>query len=145
MFSTTTEYALRALTVLAAQPEGVAVLGKAISRQTAVPGSYLTKIMLALRNAGFVGTARGNAGGYWLVRPASSIRLMDVVQVFQGVAPAQRCLLSPTQECSEATPCSAHRAWKGLRTEYLHFLERVTLADISNQPPEAPAAGDRTP
>ena len=137
MFSTTTEYALRALTTLAL-PAGVAILGKELSRQTAVPGSYLTKIMLALRNAGLVATARGNAGGYRLARGAASIRLLEVVQLFQGIAPLRRCLLSPAQECSEINPCSAHQAWKGLRAEYSNFLERVTLADISKPAPPAP-------
>lgn len=138
MFSTTTEYALRALAILAAQPCDVAILGKELSRQTAVPGSYLTKIMLALRNAGLVATARGNAGGYWLARGASSIHLLEVVQLFQGITPLRRCLLSPEQECSESNPCSAHHAWRGLRTEYINFLERTTLADISNPAPPAP-------
>lgn len=139
MFSSTTEYALRALTLLAAQRAGIAILGKDLSRQTAIPGSYLTKIMLALRNAGLVGAARGNAGGYWLAREADSIRLLEVVRLFQGVTPLRRCLLSPSQECSDVNPCSAHGAWKGLRAEYINFLERVTLADISNRPPSAPA------
>ena len=138
MFSTTTEYALRALTTLAAQPCGIAILGKELSRRTAVPGSYLTKIMLALRNAGLVAPARGSDGGYRLARAAASIRLLEVVQLFQGITPLRRCLLSPAQECSEANPCSAPHAWKGLRAEDINFLERVTLADISNPAPPAP-------
>ena len=144
MFSTTTEYALRALTMLAAQPHGEAILGKVISRQAEIPGSYVTKVMLALRNAGIVATARGNHGGYWLVRPADSVRLIEVVQVFQGLTPIRRCLLSPGHECCEAHPCSAHHAWQGLRTEYANFLERVTLADISNQPPPERILGGPT-
>jgi Rrf2 family protein len=139
MFSTTSEYALRALTVLATVPRGTAMLGRDLSRHTGVPASYLTKIMLAMRNAGLIGAARGNTGGYWLGRSADSIHLIDVVQVFEGIELRRRCLLWPGRECSEAEPCSAHRAWKGLRTEYLKFLENVTLADISEKTPPSMA------
>ena len=139
MFTTTSEYALRALTVLAAVPRGTAMLGRDLSRHTGIPGSYLTKIMLAMRNAGLVGAARGNTGGYWLIRSADAIHLIDVVQVFEGVELRRRCLLWPGRECSESQPCSAHSAWKGLRTEYLNFLERVTLAEISDKAPPSMA------
>ena len=139
MFTTTSEYALRALTVLAAVPRGKAMLGRDLSRHAEIPGSYLTKIMLALRNAGLVAAARGNAGGYWLIRSADAIHLIDVVQVFEAVDLRRRCLLWPRRKCSESQPCSAHTCWKGLRTEYLNFLERVTLAEISERVPPSMA------
>lgn len=135
MFSTSSEYALRALTILASLPRGTAILGRDLARHTGIPGSYLTKIMLALRNAGIVAAARGNTGGYWLLRPAEAIHLIDVVQVFEGVTLRRRCLLWPARECSEINPCSAHHAWQGLRFEYVNFLEKVTLADISETTP----------
>ena len=135
MFSTTSEYALRALTILATVPRGTAMLGRDLSRHTGIPASYLTKIMAAMRNAGLVGAARGNLGGYWLIRSADAIHLIDVVQVFEGVEMRRRCLLWPGRECSETQPCSAHSAWKGLRSQYLNFLERVTLAEISETTP----------
>lgn len=140
MFSTTSEYALRALTMLAAFPRGTAMVGRDLARHTGIPAGYLTKIMLAMRHAGLVGTARGNSGGYWLERPPEDIRLIDVVQVFEGVELRRRCLLWPGRECSEENPCSAHHAWKGLRSEYLRFLDNVTLADISEKTPPTMAA-----
>ena len=139
MFSTTSEYALRALTILATVPRGTAMLGRDLSRHTGIPSSYLTKIMLAMRHAGLVATARGNTGGYWLDRPPQNIHLIDVVQVFEGVELRRRCLLWPGRECSETNPCSAHHAWKGLRSEYLQFLDNVTLADISEKTPPSMA------
>lgn len=137
MFSTTSEYALRALTILATVPRGTAMLGRDLSRHTGIPPNYLTKIMAAMRNAGIVGAARGNLGGYWLIRPADAIHLIDVVQVFEGVEMRRHCLLWPGRACSETEPCSAHKAWKSLRCEYLNFLEGVTLAEISEQPPQS--------
>jgi DNA-binding IscR family transcriptional regulator len=44
MFSTTCEYALRALVQLARMPEGTAVLGRDLARNADIPANYLSKI-----------------------------------------------------------------------------------------------------
>jgi Rrf2 family transcriptional regulator, iron-sulfur cluster assembly transcription factor len=134
MLSTTSEYALRALTVMAALPEGASILGRDLARHTGVPSRYLAKILTTLHNAGIVGTARGSNGGYWLARPADSIRIQDIVVLFDIVAMKRGCLLWPGRTCSEEQPCSAHSSWKGVREAYMRFLENVTLANISERP-----------
>jgi Rrf2 family iron-sulfur cluster assembly transcriptional regulator len=134
MLSTTSEYALRALTVMAALPQGASILGRDLVRHTGVPGRYLAKLLTTLHNAGIVGTARGSNGGYWLARSADSIRIQDVVVLFDSVAMRRSCLLWPGRTCSEDHPCSAHGSWKAVRDAYLRFLENVTIADIAERP-----------
>ncbi len=135
MLSTTSEYALRALTVIAALPQGMSILGRDLARHTGVPGRYLAKLLTTLHNAGIVGTARGSNGGYWLARSADSIRIQEVVALFDAVVLRRSCLLWPGRTCSEDHPCSAHSSWKAAREAYLQFLENVTVADISERPP----------
>ncbi len=135
MLSTTAEYALRALTVLAALPRGAAILGRDLARHTGVPARYLARILTICHNAGIVQAARGNNGGYWLARPAESIRIGEVVALFDAAAMRRECLLWPGRECSESHPCTAHHDWCAVRTAYSNFLERVTVADISAHPP----------
>jgi Rrf2 family protein len=134
MLSITSEYALRAVTVMAALPQGVSILGKDLARHTGIPGRYLAKLLTTLNNAGIVGAARGRNGGYWLARSADSIRIQEVVALFDGLAMRRNCLLWPGRTCSEDDPCSAHSAWKEVRDAYMRFLENVTLADISERP-----------
>lgn len=131
MLSTTSEYALRALSVMAALPQGASMLGRDLARHTGVPARYLAKLLTTLHNAGIVGTARGSNGGYWLARSAGSIRIQEIVALFDSPSMRRSCLLWPGRTCSEEHPCSAHNSWKAVRDSYLQFLENVTLADIS--------------
>jgi len=131
MISTTSEYALRALTQLARLAHGDTILGRDLAENTSIPPKYLAKIMLALRNAGLVVASRGTGGGYGLLRPADAIHLIDVVQLFDGPQARPDCLLRAKGQCSEKNPCSAHAAWSGVRKTFVDFLEKTTLADIS--------------
>jgi len=129
MLSTTSQYAIRALSCLARMQHGDAVLGRDLAQQASVPGNYLSKIMLVMRNAGLVQATRGAGGGYRLARPASTIRLIDIVSLFDSSAAQLECVLGGGP-CNDAHPCSAHEHWKQVRTRYVEFLEKVTLGQL---------------
>lgn len=131
MISLTSEYALRALSYLATQQEGTAILGRDLAKRTRVPANYLSKIMLSLRNVGIVDATRGSGGGYRLRKPARKICLIDVVEPLDGPRSRPECLLGEKKDCSDTNPCPAHQAWKKVREAYLQFLEETTLAQIS--------------
>ncbi len=130
MFSTTTQYALRALAKLAEVEPGTAILGRDLARQADIPANYLSKVLLAMRNAGLLSASRGTGGGYRLERPPEEIRLIDVCEIFDAPRAKPSCLLGKT-ECSDEDACSAHEAWKEVRSTFMCFLESRTLADIS--------------
>ena len=131
MLSTTSEYALRALALLARLPRGHSLLGRELAETAGIPPQYLSKIMLSLRNAGLVTAVRGTGGGYSLLRPADAIHLVDVVQLFDGPISRPMCLMGPNRECSEKHPCSGHASWAKVRDTYMEFLESTTLHQIS--------------
>lgn len=137
MISTTTQYALRALTRLAALPPGEAMLGRDLAQAADVPANYLSKVLLALRNAGLLTTARGSGGGYRLLKNPEAIRLVDVVGIFDAPQTKPTCLLGKGI-CSDDDSCSAHSVWPDVHCAYLQFLESTTLADIS--PPVVPSS-----
>lgn len=131
MISTTSEYALRALSYLASQGHGNSVLGRDLARETEVPANYLSKILLSLRRAGLVSTVRGTGGGYRLQRAPHRIRLSQIVDLFDGAHRREGCVLGHNHRCKEEHCCSAHRVWSDVRAAYNHFLTATTLADIS--------------
>lgn len=133
MLSTTSQYALRALSHLAAQ-FGEAVLGRDLAEAVEIPANYLSKVLVTLRNAGLVATARGSGGGYRLGKPAEEIHLIDVVQLFEEISPTKpACFLGRTRACSEVTPCSAHSSWRDLQGAYLSFLASTPLSAIAGK------------
>jgi Rrf2 family transcriptional regulator, iron-sulfur cluster assembly transcription factor len=133
MLSTTSQYALRALSHLAAQ-SGEALLGRDLAESVEIPANYLSKVLLTLRNAGLVATARGNGGGYRLGRPAEEIHLIDVVELFEEISRTKpSCFLGRTRACSETTPCNAHSSWRSLQVAFLKFLVSTPLSAIAGE------------
>ncbi len=106
------------------------MLGRELANQADIPANYLSKVLLALRNAGILTTARGTGGGYSLQKRPDEIHLSEVVMVFDAPTAEPSCLLGG-QDCSDDDPCSAHQAWRDVRSDYIRFLETTTLADIS--------------
>lgn len=106
------------------------MLGRDLSRDAAVPANYLSKIMLTLRDAGFVQATRGAGGGYRLARNPGSIHLVEVVALFDSDATQLACVLG-TGPCSDRASCAAHNRWKEVRQTYVQFLEGTTLADLT--------------
>lgn len=131
MLTVTSQYALRAMTHLAALAEGESMLGRQLSERAAIPSNYLSKILLTLGNAGLLQATRGQGGGYRLSKKANRIRLIDVVELFDREAARPQCFLGGGRICSDRTPCTAHGGFRDVRSVYLHFLESTTIADIA--------------
>jgi Rrf2 family iron-sulfur cluster assembly transcriptional regulator len=87
--------------------------------------------MLTMRNAGLVQATRGAGGGYRLARPAGTIRLLDIVSLFDSSANQLECVLGGTP-CDENNPCAAHDHWKQVRVHYVQFLEKTTLQHLAD-------------
>lgn len=134
MLSTTAQYALRALLVLASEPAERLVLGKDMARLAQIPANYLSKIMITMATAGLVEATRGSNGGYRLSRPADQIHLIEVVGLFDRQVAPKSCFLGVKAECSDCDPCTAHMAWKSVKSELVHFLDGTTLDKISGVP-----------
>lgn len=130
MLSATTQHALRALVHLARLPAGESLLGRDLSERASIPANYLSKLLLSLRNAGYVETTRGHGGGYRLAQPPEQVILLDIVELFEGIRSRPGCFLGEKPECSDADPCSAHHRWREIRATYLEYLASTTIADL---------------
>jgi len=145
VISITAQYAIRALVILAGYSYGTSVLGRDMARDGKIPRNYLAKILLALKNAGILGTARGSQGGYWLVKSPDSLKLVDVVRIFDHISDPPPCLLGKHDLCMKTDPCSAHAKWHRIRDSYLEFLQRTTLADVAADPQSTEKFAEKSP
>jgi Rrf2 family protein len=130
IFSASTTHALRALAWLAAHGGDEPVMGRELASRIQLPPDYLAKILGTLARRGILKATRGARGGYRLARPPDRIRLIDVVEPFEGRRARPGCLLRPDRPCRDSGACSAHGAWADAKRAYLRFLEQGTLADI---------------
>jgi len=135
MLSATSQYALRAMALLASRHRSAAVLGREIAKETGIPANYLSKILVGLNKAGIVAATRGTRGGYSLTTPPDSITLDRIVAVFDRDIVNPCCLLGYSRPCSDENACTAHHVWKETREQLVSFLETTTLSDISHGRP----------
>jgi Rrf2 family transcriptional regulator, nitric oxide-sensitive transcriptional repressor len=92
MFSTTVEYALRAMTYLAATPDEAATAQR-IAGATQVPEDYLSKVLVQLVRAGVLDSQRGRNGGFRLARHPSAISMLEVVTAVDSIPRIKVCPL----------------------------------------------------
>lgn len=133
MLSSTTQHALRALVQLARVPAGDSLLGHELAERASIPANFLAKIMLVLRNAGFIEATRGQGGGYCLRKDPAQIRLVDIVRLFDPAALEPGCVLGERHDCTDRQACAAHEAWKRIRQQYLDFLHTQTVGQLAQQ------------
>lgn len=129
MLTTTSEYALRAMVVVAELGEHESVSSRRVARESGVPGKYLSKIMAVLARSGLLVAERGRGGGFRLGKPAGRVRLCEVVAPFEPISPGWGCPLG-RMACTDAAPCGAHEKWKAVRVAYDRFLRGTTLAEL---------------
>jgi Rrf2 family protein len=77
-------YGVRAIFDIAFHNDGRATQIKDIAERQEIPARFLEQIFQDLKRAGLVSSRRGPRGGYALARPASEIRLGDIVRALEG-------------------------------------------------------------
>jgi Rrf2 family nitric oxide-sensitive transcriptional repressor len=82
MFSSTIEYALRAMAYLASEPMGTGAT-QDVAEQTDVPSAYMAKVFQHLRRGGLVQTQRGVGGGIKLAKSPDKISLLEIVEAVE--------------------------------------------------------------
>ena len=130
VLSQTAVYALRATLCLAEREPHERLRVDDIAAELGVPRNYLSKILHVLARDGVLSSSRGPGGGFTLARPASELKLEEIVQRFDGFPSESGCLLGRT-ECSEEDPCAAHDQWKHVAAAVRDFFRDTSLADFS--------------
>ena len=123
------DYALRALTELAASPPGY-VKAERLATAQEIPLKFLENILLELRRAEIVASQRGAEGGYRLARPPDQIRLADVIRAVEGPLANVRGV-RPEELAYEGRANALREVFVALRANIRAVLEEVTLADVS--------------
>ncbi|OKV04862.1 transcriptional repressor NsrR [Escherichia coli] len=109
-----TDYGLRALIYMASLPEGRMTSISEVTDVYGVSRNHMVKIINQLSRAGYVTAVRGKNGGIRLGKPASAIRIGDVVRELEPLS---------------LVNCKAVQS-------FLTELDNYTLADLveENQP-----------
>jgi len=133
MLSQKAKYALQALGYLASHGDKGPVLMPEIADKKKIPLRFLENIMHELKKHGYLISYRGRHGGYALAKPASSIRLADIIRIVNGPIAMLSCVslhfYQPCEGCTENV-CGLHHVMIEARDAILKVLEGKTVADI---------------
>jgi len=132
IFSKKCEYGMQSVLFLAAQETGTVVSAEAISQILKIPREFVSKILQSLRDSGIIRSTKGKSGGFCLAKPASEIKLINVVEAIDGLEMFNNCVLG-FPDCSPDTPCPVHDSWGALRTQAFKMLSDETLDKLKDK------------
>lgn len=129
MLSYTSDYALRAVLVLAGDTQQRPLRAGEIAFATGAPRNYMGKTLNSLVKAGVLRSARGPHGGFSLAIPADTLTIARVIDCFVEPRTHTQCLLG-NRPCDKSKPCAAHRIWTSINTQRREPLATTTVAEL---------------
>jgi Rrf2 family protein len=127
------DYAVRALSYLAAQPVDRIVSRREIQSKQDIPAHFLSKILKRLESGGLVQSYMGARGGFALRRPASEISLKDAYECLEGPLLLMECLEKGERACRYCTVCRQISVWHEAQRLLANYLAGVSLGQIADK------------
>ena len=92
---------------------------------------YLEQIFIKLKNNKLVKSSRGANGGYALEKPASEIKLSNIIYAVDEKVKTLNCKKQSKRGCNNrSTKCITHNLWDQLDQHINGFFEKVKLQDL---------------
>lgn len=103
-----------------------------IARSFHLPFSYLEKLAVTLKNAGYIEAQKGAHGGYRLKKDPRKISLAEVVELFEGTKATVRCMDpgDPHKHCKVAGVCPTRKSWTLIEGKIDDVLKKITISSL---------------
>ncbi len=127
-------YAVMAMADLASNESVGPISLKEISVRQNISLAYLEQIFIKLKNKKLVRSSRGASGGYVLEKPASEIKLSNIIFAVDEEVRMLNCKKTSKKGCTnKTTKCITHNLWDQLDQHINGFFERIKLQDLVKQ------------
>tara|TARA_B100000161_G_scaffold247670_1_gene204037 strand:+ start:435 stop:848 length:414 start_codon:yes stop_codon:yes gene_type:complete len=125
-------YAVMAMADLASNAKERPISLSEISLRQNISLAYLEQIFLKLKNNKLVKSSRGANGGYILDKPASEIKLSNIIYAVDEEVRTLNCKKNSKRGCNnKSTKCITHNLWDELDRHINGFFENVKLQDLT--------------
>ena len=125
-------YAVMAMADLASNAKDRPISLTEISLRQNISLPYLEQIFLKLKNNKLVRSSRGANGGYVLEKPASEIKLSNIIYAVDEEVRTLNCKKNSKRGCNnKSTKCITHNLWDQLDQHIIGFFEKVKLQDLA--------------
>jgi Rrf2 family nitric oxide-sensitive transcriptional repressor len=125
-----TDYSLRVLMYLAADPDRRATIGE-IAGAFGISENHLVKVVHFLGKGGLLDNLRGRNGGIALARAPEDINVGAVVRMAEGDAVPAECFDRAANTCCIVRACELRGVLHEAVDAFHAVLDRHTLADIT--------------
>ncbi len=127
-------YAVMAMADLASYNGERPVSLTEISLRQNISLSYLEQLFLKLKNKNLVKSIRGSNGGYILDKPASEIKISNIISAVDEKIKTLNCKKESKKGCNnKSMKCITHNLWDELEQHINNFFEKVKLEDLVKQ------------
>ena len=127
-------YAVMAMADLASNVNKGPISLTEISLRQNISLAYLEQIFLKLKSNKLVRSSRGANGGYILEKPASEIRLSNIIFAVDEEVKTLNCKKNSKRGCNnKSTKCITHNLWDQLDQHINGFFEKVKLQDLTKK------------
>ena len=127
-------YAVMAMADLASYSNKRPISLSEISIRQRISLSYLEQLFLKLKKKELVKSVRGSNGGYILVKPASEIKLSNIIFAVDEKIKTLNCKKDSKKGCNhKSMKCITHNLWDDLEQHINSFFEKVKLEDLVNK------------
>lgn len=132
IFSKKCELGLQAVLFLSTLKQGEVKNAKEIAKSLKVPKEFVSKVLQTLALNKIVASRKGQNGGFFIKKPVSNIRLIDIVLAIDGLEVFYKCVLG-FPDCDPDSPCPVHDEWGKLRDETYKMLSESSLEDLRDK------------
>ena len=127
-------YAVMAMADLASNANHGPISLTEISLRQNISLAYLEQIFIKLKTNKLVKSSRGASGGYILEKPASEIKLSNIIYAVDEEVKTLNCKKQSKRGCNnKSTKCITHNLWDQLDQHINGFFEKVKLQDLTKQ------------
>jgi len=127
--STRSRYGTRLLLDLAAHGSEKFVQLKDVSQRQGISLKYLEQIVIPLKKANYLVSARGAGGGYRLARSPGQITVGEIVALLEGGNSITHCA-TKSEVCDRTQSCLTRTLWIETAEVIFEKLNSVTLSDL---------------
>jgi len=124
-----TDYAVRIILFMSKKKDG-AISASDLVAKLAIPRAFLRKILQELGRAKILKSQKGKGGGFVLNVSPEKIKIINLIEVFQGKIEFSDCLFKK-KICPNQKTCALRHTIKKIEKKVVNELKGVTLSSLS--------------
>ncbi len=128
MITRNTDYAMRALCYIAGQRKD-SVNAVELVASLHIPRPFLRKILQKLSSEGILKSFKGQGGGFSLARKPDSVKLTELIRIFQGTVELNECLFKK-KICPNRATCKLRSEISSIERDVLQRLSKVSIRSL---------------